>query len=77
MNVEIITNFLTINPRLRTLEVIRCESVTTSILNKIDTRLPNLEHLSFYIDDLFGPFSVNEHLDENWTHVFKIPNLNV
>lgn len=65
---EMMTNFLVLNPQLRTLHVSYCDSITTSILNGIDTRAPNLEHLTLV---LLTDATVNE----DWMQIGKIQNL--
>lgn len=72
LNDQLIIGFQAINPQLCTLQVSYCSSVTTSILNGISARLPNLEHLTLVFDESsLSTETVNEH----WTQVGEICNL--
>lgn len=69
LNDTIINDFLALNSQLRTLHVSAGNSITSSIFNGIDTRLPNLEHLEFYVKDL------SQSVNNDWAQIFKIPRL--
>lgn len=69
---KLIFGFTTLNPQLRTLHVSYCDSITTAILNGINDRLPNLEHLTLVFDKstLF-----TETHNEHWKQIGKARDL--
>lgn len=68
VNDEIIIDFLSLNPQLRTLHVSNCALITTSILKGIGIRSPNLEHLTLV---LLSTGMVNE----DWMQIGNVQNL--
>lgn len=74
LNDRIIAEFLQLNPQLRTIQVSYCNSVITSILDNIGTRLPNLEHLTFVLEGE-NLSSVIETVQMNWQQIGQIQNL--
>lgn len=72
LNDQLITDFQALNPQLHTLQVSYCGSVTTSILDGIGARLPNLEHLTLIFEESgLSTKTVNEH----WRQIGEIENL--
>lgn len=72
LNDKLLIDFMTINPHLSTLHVSYCDSITTSILNGINARLPNLEHLTLVFNE---SVLATETVNDYWMQIGNVCNL--